>query len=133
MADSLDLKVVTPKGSLLNKKVASFTGCSDLGEFCILPEHRPLLASLVAGRMIVEQQGGEKKTYALDRGFLEAGIDHVNVITERCLAAEDLDKTEITSEKEELESELKDLDQGSPEASELLLKLDWAKVRLSII
>jgi ATP synthase F1 epsilon subunit len=133
MADSLDLKVVTPKGSLLNKKVASFTGCSDLGEFCILPEHRPLLASLVAGRMIVEQQGGEKKTFALDRGFLEAGIDHVNVITERCLAAEDLDKTEITSEKEELESELKDLDQGSPEASELLLKLDWAKVRLSII
>ena len=133
MADSLDLKVVTPKGSLLNKKVASFTGCSDLGEFCILPEHRPLLASLVAGRMIVEQQGGEKKTYALDRGFLEAGIDHVNVITERCLAAEDLDKTEITTEKEELESELKDLDQGSPEASELLLKLDWAKVRLSII
>jgi ATP synthase F1 epsilon subunit len=133
MADSLDLKVVTPKGSLLNEKVASFTGCSDLGEFCILPEHRPLLACLVAGRMIVAQQGGEKKTYALDRGFLEAGIDHVNVITERCLAAEDLDKTEITSEMEELESELKDLDQGSPEAKELLLKLDWAKVRLSII
>jgi F0F1-type ATP synthase epsilon subunit len=83
--------------------------------------------------MIVEQQGGEKKTYALDRGFLEAGIDHVNVITERCLAAEDLDKTEITSEIAELEAELKDLDLGSSEATELLLKLDWAKVRLSII
>jgi F-type H+-transporting ATPase subunit epsilon len=133
MADSLDLKVVTPKGSLLDGKVASFTGCSDLGEFCILPEHRPLLASLSAGRMIVEQQGGEKKTYALDRGFLEAGIDHVNVITERCFAAEDLDKAEITSEMEELESELKDLDQGSLEAKELLMKLDWAKVRLSIL
>jgi F-type H+-transporting ATPase subunit epsilon len=133
MADSLDLKVVTPKGSFLDEKVAAFTGCSDLGEFCILPEHRPLLASLAAGRMIVEQESGEKKTYALDRGFLEAGLDHVNVITERCLAAEDLDKSEITSEREELESELKDLDQGSLEAKELLMKLDWAKVRLSIL
>jgi ATP synthase F1 epsilon subunit len=133
MADRLDLKVVTPNGSLLDEKVASFTGCSDLGEFCILPEHRPLLASLAAGRMIVEQESGEKKTYALDRGFLEAGLDHVNVITERCLAAEDLDKLEITSEREELETELKDLDQGSLEAKELLMKLDWAKVRLSIL
>ena len=133
MADSLDLKVVTPSGSLLDEKVASFTGCSDLGEFCILPEHRPLLASLVAGRMIVELEGGEKKVYALDRGFLEAGLDHVNVITERCLAVEELDKTEIANEIKELEAELKDLDQASEEAVELLQKLDWANVRLSVL
>ena len=133
MADGLDLKVVTPKGSLIDAKVASFTGCSELGEFCILPEHRPLMASLTAGRMIVQLQGGEEMTYALDRGFLEAGLDHVNVITEQCLVAEDLDKAEITREMEELEAELKDLDQRSLEAVELLQKLDWAKVRLSII
>ena len=51
-----------------------------------------------------------------------------------CLSGnpEDLDKTDLADEITELESGLKDLDQGSEEAEELLQKLDWANVRMSI-
>ena len=133
MTGLLRLRVVTPGGSLINEEVAAFTGRSDFGEFCILPEHRPILASLVAGRMIVEKTGGAKVLYALDRGFMEAGPDHVNVITERCVPAEALDKTAVSEELAQAESALKDLDPTSPEAKEALDKFSWAEVRLSIL
>jgi F-type H+-transporting ATPase subunit epsilon len=132
MAESLLLKVVTPEGSLLDEEVATFTGRSDLGEFCILPQHRPFLASLVAGRMLIEHVNGEKKSYALDKGFLEAGLDHVNVITERCIPAEDLDVAALTGELNALESQMENLDLGSTEAETLLLQLEWIEARLSV-
>ncbi|MCP4603978.1 MAG: ATP synthase F1 subunit epsilon [Proteobacteria bacterium] len=129
----LQLKVVTPKGSLLDEEAASFTACSEkLGEFCILPNHRPIMASIAAGRMIVEQQKGTKAVYALDRGFLEAGADHVNVITEQCIPVDELDQADLTKEVAELEEKLAAIDAGAPEAEEIVVALEWAKVRLTV-
>ena len=132
MAESLQLKVVTPKGSLLDEEVASFTVASDLGEFCVLPNHRPILAALVVSRMVVEQLNGGKIAYALDNGFLEGGADHVSVITERCVPAEELDQAALGKEVGQLEEELNNMDSGAPEAQDTIKALEWAKVRLDV-
>ena len=132
MPETLHVKVVTPTGSILDEETASFTASSEMGEFCIMPNHRNIMASILPSRMLVEQVSGETVAYALDHGFLEAASDHVNVITERCIPAEDLDKSEITKEVASLEEKLTDMDSGAPEAQEIIQALEWAKVRLTV-
>ena len=130
MTDSLRLKVVTPRGSLLDEQVISLSARSPVGEFCLLPEHRSIMSALSPGTMTVEQPDGGKTLYAVDRGFLEAGGDHVNVITERCIAAEDVDVEKLVKEIKGLEEKIAPLDIGSPETQPLLEALEWAKAQV---
>lgn len=132
MAQSIQLKVVTPNGSLLDEEVRSFTASSDMGEFCVLPEHRPILAALAAGRMLVEQLDGSTRLFALGSGFIEGGMDHVSVITENCIPAEKLDKAALAKEVADLEKELADLDRGAPEVQDTVKTLEWAQIRLAL-
>jgi len=90
MADTLRLRVVTPEGSRVDEEAASVTVRSEVGELCLLPQHRPILAALLPGRLVLERAGGEREIFAIDRGFLEGGPDCANVITERCVGAGEL-------------------------------------------
>ncbi len=132
MTETLQVKVVTPNGSLLDEESQAFTASSVLGEFCILPNHRAIMAAIVPSRMVVEQSSGGKAAYALDRGFMEAGADHVNVITERCVPAEKLDGAALKKEVAELEDKLTAMDAYSEEAEEVIQDLEWAKVQLTV-
>lgn len=130
MSTTVRLKVVTPSGSALDEDVAAVTARTEVGEFCLLPEHAPLLGALVPSVLTVTRVDGEKKRFAIDRGFFEGGMDHAHVITERCVAAEDLD---AEAEQRELERIGKDLEAAaadSPAAAELKLALDFAEARL---
>ena len=132
ISESLELKVVTPEGSSVAEEAISFTACSDLGEFCILPNHRPILSVLVAGRMVVERAGGEQVVHAMDRGFLEGGPDHVNVITEHCRAAGDLDAAALQAEERDLEERLAAATEDGPERAGILVALEWVRACLDV-
>lgn len=132
MAETLHVKVVTPKGSLIDEEALSFTARTALGEFCILPNHRPIMAAVVVGPMVIETGRGGKLAFALDRGYMEAGGDHVNLITERCISREKLDKSAIEGEVKGLEEEVTAMDAGSEEAAPVLDALAWAQARLQV-
>ncbi len=133
MTETLRVKVVTPSGSLIDEDAVSFTSVSSMGQFCILPDHRPIMAALVTGGMVTALPDGTKAIYALDRGFLEAGGDHVNVITEQCVPAEKLEAATLEAEIKDLENQLKELDLATDEAMELTAARDWAQVRLDAV
>ncbi len=130
MSETLRLKVVTPEGSRLDEEVAAVTARSENGEFCILPDHRPILASLLAGRFLVERSGGETEIFVVDRGFFEGGPDHVNVITQRCVTLDDLDQGSLESEASGLIKEMDDLSDADPRREDLSLSLDWVNAQL---
>ncbi len=58
MGENLRLRVVTPNGPVLDEEAIAVTACSELGEFCVLPEHRPILSALSVGRLVVEHPEG---------------------------------------------------------------------------
>lgn len=132
MPELIHVKVVTPSGSLIDEDATAFTASSSLGEFCILPNHRAIMSALIAGPMIVDGPKGGKTAYALDQGFLEAGEDHVNVITEQCIEAKNLDREELQKKIHSLEQELSSMDAGAPEAEEIVKALRWASVQLHV-
>jgi ATP synthase F1 epsilon subunit len=129
----LELKVVTPQGPVVGETVASVTARSDLGEFCVLPMHRLILAALEPGRLMVQKQGGEVTTYVIDKGFLEGGPDHANVITARCVAAEEVVESEVMAELEELQKELDEMEITDPKRGGVVDALEWAKAKQTVL
>ncbi|MDD5305882.1 MAG: F0F1 ATP synthase subunit epsilon [Deltaproteobacteria bacterium] len=132
MADILKVKVVTPEGACVREDARSFTARSEVGEFCMLPNHQPILAALTPGKVVVERPGGEKVVYAIDGGFLEGGVDHANVIVGRCVAAADVEKAAIESEVDALTARLDALAESDPTRLEVSEALGWAKARREI-
>jgi F-type H+-transporting ATPase subunit epsilon len=130
---TLELKVVTPQGPVIDEIVDAVTARSDLGEFCVLPQHRLILAALEPGRLIVARTGGETDTYAIDKGFLEGGPDHANVITQRCAAPEEIDAGEVKAEIEQLEEQLDQMQITDPKREGVVDSLEWAKAKLSVV
>ena len=129
---TIKLKVVTPVGSAVDEIANAVTAQSELGEFCILPDHRPILTSLETGRLVVDQTDGEKAIYVLERGFLEGGPDHVSVITQRCVEASELQRAQVQAEIAELEQQLDKLE-GDDELGrqEVEAGLRWARACLA--
>ena len=130
MAETLHLKVVTPAGRVVDKPVFSCSATSIVGELCVLPGHRLLLTSLKAGRMVVETEGEEPATYAVDCGFLEAAPDRVNIITDHCLATSEINKEQVAEDIRELESLLKEQDIETVEGAQRARRLAWARAQL---
>ncbi len=130
MGEILRLRVVTPDGPSLDEEVTAVTACSEQrGEFCVLPEHRPILAALGAGRLVATRPDGGSDEFVTDSGFFEGGPSHVNVITQRCVRVSDIDLSEVTEEIEEIEKELSGLEFGDAARGELDVNLGWARAR----
>ena len=128
----LRVKVVTPTGSLVDREAAAVTAVSEVGEFCVLPEHRPILAALHPGRLVVEDAEGGRADYALDRGFAEGGPDHVSVITQRCVPAAEIDAEAVGAERADLERRLAELEEGDASRDAIRADLAWAEARLAV-
>jgi F-type H+-transporting ATPase subunit epsilon len=133
MAETLKLKIVTPRGCAVDQTVTAVTARSEKGEFCVLPNHTLFLTSIVAGKTTIGLEAGRTATYAVDTGFLEAGSDHVHIIAERCEKADDIDKEAVTAKKAELEQQLSAPDLDPTRRNELLRDLAWATARLSAV
>jgi ATP synthase F1 epsilon subunit len=130
---TLELKVVTPQGPVVGETVEAVTARSDLGEFCVLPMHRLILAALEPGRLLVKSQGGEVAVYAIDKGFLEGGPDHANVITARCVEADDVVEAEVLAELEELQQQLDEMEIDDPKREGVLDSYQWARAKQSVL
>jgi len=133
MADSFRLKVVTPAGGVFDGDVASVTTRSEVGEFCMLPEHCRLLTALEPGRLAIAKRDGGVESYVIDEGFLEGGADHANVIVQQCVAVADIDEAAVKREAEVLRAALARLAEEDPERAEQARTLRWAEARLDAV
>ena len=87
----MKLEVVTPFGAKADEpEVTEVVAPGALGELGVLPGHEPLITTLVPGRLVFEK-AGKRTTYAADEGFLQVIGDTVRVITETCLAPDEID------------------------------------------
>ncbi|MBN2340900.1 MAG: ATP synthase F1 subunit epsilon [Deltaproteobacteria bacterium] len=132
MTADVRLKVVTPSGPVIDETVRSITACSEVGEFCVLPEHRPILASLKAGRLMFERDG-ETKVFATDAGFFEGGPDHVHVMTQHCVAKEDVISDEVQTQLAELQQKLNSLSEDSAERLPVEASIAWCEAQIRIV
>jgi len=133
MADSFRLKVVTPAGGVFDGDVTAVSARSEVGEFCMLPEHCRLLTALEPGRLVVAPRDGAALTYVVDEGFLEGGGDHASIIVARCVAVGDIDEADVKREADAIRAALVPLAEDDPERAEQTRALKWAEARLDAV
>lgn len=76
--DSLQLKIFSPEGVVLNEVVEYATLPGTSGSFSIYSMHAPIISSLEKGEIIYAMKDGVKKTLEIGGGFVEV---HANIIS----------------------------------------------------
>jgi F-type H+-transporting ATPase subunit epsilon len=91
MNNTLKLEIVTPVAKVYSEDVEMVTLPALEGEIGILPQHIPLMTHMVPGEMTVRKDG-QDHFMAVGEGFVEITGDHVTILTDLAIAAEDIDE-----------------------------------------
>jgi len=131
MANIITLEVVTPTGPVVKVEVDQVEAPSVLGEFGVLPGHRPLLAALEAG-VVRYRSAGKLIAIAVSQGFAEAGPDRVTILTDAAIDGTEVDTASVQSERDDVLKKLENLSAGAgTEYEELLRKRKWLDAQLA--
>ena len=86
----MKFSVVTPTGSVVSTEAYEVTVPGALGEFCILPDHRPAVLMIGGGKLSYAGQGTSASVF-VKGGIVEIGTEHVTVLTDVAIREGDLD------------------------------------------
>jgi F-type H+-transporting ATPase subunit epsilon len=75
------------------------------GEMGIYPKHVPLMTQLTAGEIIVRKDG-QDLFLAVGEGFVEVTGDHVAVLTDMAIKADDIDEAKAEEARRRAEARL---------------------------
>jgi len=105
MANTLKLEIVTPDSKTYSEDVEMVTLPGVEGEMGIFPMHVPLMTQIVAGEICVRKDGREQYL-AVGDGFVEITGDHVAVMTDMAIKAENIDEAKAEEARRRAEARL---------------------------
>lgn len=111
----LKLEIVTPEGLRYNATADHILLPTRQGQIDILPGHRPLVAMVEPGEIIIGNPGHSELPgdngqaagdVAVDRGFVRVQSDLVSVLTEAAIDVASIDESEVMAARERAEAAL---------------------------
>lgn len=105
MAATLKLEIVTPEAKTYSDEVEMVTLPGVEGEMGIYPQHVPLLTQIAAGEIVVRKDGRDHYL-AVGDGFVEITGEHVSVMTDMAIAAENIDEAKAEEARRRAEARL---------------------------
>jgi F-type H+-transporting ATPase subunit epsilon len=130
----LVLEIITPLKIVLSEEVDEVTLPTVDGEISILPNHVNLLTKVVPGEMVVKK-GVHSDLFAVTGGFLEIANNHVNILADYAIPAEDIEIAKVEEAKERAQKAMKeklneeDFRVANAELAKSLLQLKVARKR----
>lgn len=128
MIMALALEIVTPEQRVLSVQADEVRLTGVDGGFGIRPGHTPLVAALAAGELAYVTGGAEHR-YAVGEGFAEVSEDHVRVLVEEAMRADQIDEARAKSEVSDLQKRVAAMDREDPEYAQQRAKLERAAAR----
>jgi F-type H+-transporting ATPase subunit epsilon len=107
MANTLKLEIITPEATAYSEDVDMVTLPGVEGQLGILPEHVPLLTQMVPGEMIV-RKNGQDRFLAVGEGLVEITGDHVAILTDLAIAAENIDEAKAEEARQRAAARLRE-------------------------
>ena len=105
---SIHCDIVSAEREIFSGPVAMVIATGTIGELGIMPGHAPLLTGVRPGPIrLVLESGGEEVFFA-SGGYLEVQPNHVTILADTALRAEDLDEVAAQQAKEQAERALID-------------------------
>ena len=128
---TLKLEIVTPEAKIYSEDVDMVTVPGVEGEMGIYPMHVPLMTQVSSGELIA-RKGGKDYFLAIGEGFVEIAGDHVSVMTDMAIKADDIDEMKAEEARQRAEArlaeKLTDEEQATVQAA-LLHSLAQLKVK----
>ena len=127
----LKLKIITPKGVVLDKEVEKVSCETVDGEITILPRHTPLLTLLTTGVVTVFTKEGEE-SFSAGSGYIETDGKQVKILISRAMNQAELDEKTILESREQAEKLLKE-QKSAEDRQKAFAMLRRASVDLKVV
>ncbi len=131
MADTLKLEIVTPQAVVVSEDAELVTLPTIEGQIGVYPHHTRLITQVVPGEIIVNH-AGEDRFYAVGEGLVEIAGDHVAIVTDMAIRAEQIDEATVEEARQRaaarLQEKLSDVEVATVNAS-LVRSLAQLQVR----
>ncbi len=98
----MTIRVVTPDKLVFDGEAERVFARGIDGDFAVLYNHIPMMTPLGVGELRIEMQG-ESSYVAIESGILEISNNHINVLSNDAMMAEDIDVARAKMELERTE------------------------------
>ena len=105
MPATLKLEIVTPNAVSFSGDVEMVTLPGVEGEMGVYPQHVPLMTQIVPGELILRREGRDTSLVVGD-GFVEITSDHVAVLTDMAIPADQIDEAKAEEARRRAEARL---------------------------
>jgi F-type H+-transporting ATPase subunit epsilon len=105
MAATLKLEIVTPDAKVFSEDVEMVTLPAVEGEMGVYPQHVPLMTQIVPGE-IIARKGGQDYFLAIGEGFVEITGEHVAILSDMAIRAENIDEAKAEEARRRAEARL---------------------------
>jgi F-type H+-transporting ATPase subunit epsilon len=102
---TLKLEIVTPEARTYSEEVDMVTLPGMEGEMGIYPNHIPLMTQIVPGEVIA-RKGNQEHFLAVGDGFVEITGNHVSILTDMAVRAENIDEAKAEEARQRAEARL---------------------------
>jgi F-type H+-transporting ATPase subunit epsilon len=89
----IKFEIVTPERVVLKEEITQITVPTKMGEITVLPNHIPLVASLLPGVVHMKKKDGQDEIISVSGGFLEVLKDKVVILADTAERAHEIDMT----------------------------------------
>lgn len=87
----IKFEIVTPERVVLREEITQITLPTKMGEITVLPNHIPLVSSLMPGVIHIKKKDGQDEVISISGGFLEVLKDKVVILADTAERAEEID------------------------------------------
>jgi F-type H+-transporting ATPase subunit epsilon len=102
---TLKLEIITPDATAFSEDVDMVTLPGVEGQLGIYPQHAPLMTHIMPGEIIV-RKAGQDLFLAIGEGFVEVTGDHVTIISDMAIQAENIDEAKVEEARRRAEARL---------------------------
>lgn len=105
----IQFEIVTPERIVLKEKIAQVSVPTKQGEITILPNHIPLVASLMPGVIEVVKTDGTREVMSISGGFIEVLKDKVVILADTAERAHEIDVKRVEEARSRAEQTIKEM------------------------
>ncbi|MCX5494673.1 F0F1 ATP synthase subunit epsilon [Kaistia dalseonensis] len=108
MADPFPFELVSPERLLLSEQVLSVVVPGSEGEFEVLKNHAPFMATIKPGVVTVTPASGAAQRFFVRGGFADINANGLTILAEQAIPVESLNAERIAAEIRDAEEDLAD-------------------------
>jgi len=132
VTNTIHIDIVSAEGEIFAGEATMIFAPASGGEIGIAPRHAPLLTTMKAGEVRVQDLNGEEQLFWVGGGALEVQPHKVTILADTAARAKDLDEAAALAAKQRAEEALRDR-AGAMEIAEAQAELARAAAQLRAI